>query len=72
MSVILGILTILCGFLAKKWQNFKVGVCLFVGLFAILFVFGDNKYEDSLWYFFALGISQVILSLYLVFNAKKV
>lgn len=62
MSIIFGILTVVFGYLSKINPKFKIGVIGVITIFMVYFALNNNKLNDFLYYFFFLGIAQVIIA----------
>ncbi|MSN96835.1 hypothetical protein F1B92_06610, partial [Campylobacter sp. FMV-PI01] len=65
MSFLLGILTVLFGFIKIKIKKILVLMCVNLALF--LMIFGDDKFYSFVYYIFALGLSQIGIIIYLNF-----
>jgi len=69
VSLILGFLTILFGFLDIKFKKFFVMGCVVLALCFMLF--GDNKFYSFVYYFFSLGLSQLLFITYITIKEKS-
>lgn len=78
MSFALGVGCVACGYLVSKNRLFIFGIAICVATFCALMLFGENKFYDFLYFFFAAGISQVVFAVfktcmsYLMKNKKGV
>lgn len=71
MSIILGALSIFFIALAKLDRKFYLGAILCFFLFILLIFLNDNKFLDFTYFFFATGISQILISFAINFKEIK-
>ncbi|ASM35922.1 hypothetical protein CSF_1779 [Campylobacter sputorum bv. faecalis CCUG 20703] len=68
MSFVLGILTITFGFLNFNHKNYFIAGCMVLALYLMLF--SNNKFYSFVYYFFALGLTQLFFTAYTTIKGK--
>lgn len=69
MSALLGILSVLSIFCIKFSKKFYIALLLCFGFFVLILFVNDNKFLDFVYFFFAFGISQLVIVLFI--NLKE-
>lgn len=64
MSILLGILSVVFIALARLDKRFYFGLIFCLICFVLLMIMNDNKFLDFTYFFFAAGLCQLVISVF--------